>query len=556
MPEHSPTTPRARRARRTPRIRALAALAATSAAALLLASCSASSDAATPATATVIEAVPSLPTSFAYDDGDFTYAGFEFQVNTNAQLIRNPYVENADGDLQQDYFSFEGELAESYDVSDDGLTYTFHLREGVLSQAGNELTADDVLWSYERKWNTASVAPLLSSPAIVDPARQFSKIDDYTVQITVDRAGDGFTLLALLANVSADIFDSTLLKEHESADDPYAVAWSAENGNYGFGAYMLESMTPGEELVLVANPNYYDGEPEVKKVIQRVVADAGTRTNLVRNDDVQVAVQLRPADLVELEESGAAQTFLADSINYSTAILNTTSGPFADEAVRTAFRYAMPYEQIIEEVYKGRAEAMTGFINPNYPGGTLEGLEPGSYQPEKAKEVLEAAGYTEPVPITILTSNGVPDAQEVAVQIQTYAADAGFDVSIDAVPVATANEKYYSKNFDAYIQRDQAISQSPPYELLLSYTKDSPLNNSGWTSDEYYAAVAEGVEAGDALSEAAGVAWNKAQQIWQAASPAVPIAFIEPSPAFSNTITGYANRSDAVIDFSNVTFVE
>jgi peptide/nickel transport system substrate-binding protein len=555
MPGISTSAQHQRRSR--PQIsRTIGAISITAALALGLGACSSSSDASTPDDATIIEAVPSLPSSYAYDDGDFTYAGFEFQVNTNAQLIQNPYVENSEGDLQQDYFSFQGELAESYDVSDDGLAYTFHLREGVLSQAGNPLTADDVLWSYERKWNTASVAPLLSSPAIVDPARQFTKIDDHTVQITVDRAGDGFTLLALLANVSADIMDSTLLKEHESADDPYAVKWSAENGNYGFGAYTLESMTPGEELVLVASPNYYAGEPAVKKVIQRVVADAGTRTNLVKNNDVQIAVQLRPADLVELEDTDTAQTFLADSINYSTAILNTTKAPFDDVAVRTAFRYAMPYEQIIEEVYKGRAEAMTGFINPNYPGGTTDGLEKGEYQPEKAKEILEAAGYTDPVPVTILTSNGVPDAQEVAVQIQTYAGDAGFDVQIDASPVATANEKYYGKNFDAYIQRDQAISQSPPYELLLSYTKDSPLNNSGWSSDEYYAAVAAGVEAGDALSDAAGIQWAKAQQIWQAASPAVPIAFIEPSPAFSKAITGYANRSDAVIDFANISFAE
>ncbi|GAA1954253.1 ABC transporter substrate-binding protein [Microbacterium aquimaris] len=530
-------------------------------AALTLASCSSggSSDTAEPSSdneGTIVEAVPSLPTSFAYDDGDFTYAGFEYQINTNAQLIQNPYVVNDEGDLQQDYFTFEGELAEGYDVSDDGLVYTFYLREGVLSQAGNELTADDVLWSYERKWNTASVAPLLSAPAIVDPARQFEKIDDYTVQITVDRAGDGFTLLALLANVSADIYDSELLMAHETADDPYAVAWSAENGNYGFGAYMLESITPGEELVLVANPNYYAGEPEVKQVIQRVVDDAGTRANLVGNGDVDIAVQLRPADLVDLEETDAAQTFLADSINYTSAILNTTAAPFDDVAVRTAFRYAMPYEEIIEQVYLGRAEPMTGFINPNYPGGTLEGIEEGSYQPERALEVLEDAGYTAPVPVSILVSEGVPDAQEVAVQIQTYAGDAGFDVTIDAVPVATANEQYYGRNFDAYIQRDQAISQSPPYELLLSYTAGSPLNNSGWESQEYYDAVAVGVEAGDALSDAAGVEWNAAQQIWQAASPKIPIAFIEPSPAFSFAIEGYANRSEAAIDFANITFAQ
>lgn len=519
--------------------------------ALSLAACSSSDSSKTSGADTIVEAVPSLTSSYAYDDGDFTNAGFEFLINTNAQLLQNPYVKNKDGDLQQDFYHFTGELASGYEKSSDGLTYTFKLRKGVLSQAGNELTADDVLWSYERKWGAkTSAAAFLSAPAITDPSKQFKKIDKYSFSITIDKAGDGFTLLSLLANASADIYDSTLLKKHITKADPYAVEWSKQNGNYGFGAYNVESQTPGEQLVLVANKNYYAGEPKVKKIIQKVVADAGTRSNLVANGDAGIAVQLRPEDLANLDKNKSAQTFRADSNNYADIMLNLKTGPFKDSAVRTALRYAVPYDQIIKNVYKGRATPMTGFINPNYPGATLDGLEKSSYDPAKAKSILKAAGYSQDIPITLLTSTGVPDAGEVAVQIQTFAADAGFKVKIDNVPAATANENYYGGKYEAYVWREQSVSQTPAYELLLEFAKGSPLNATGWVDQAYYDQVAKGAAIADPLSSTAGAEWAKAQKIWQDAAPTVPIAFVQPSAALSNKVTGYAFRSDNVVDFS------
>ncbi|MCR1785844.1 ABC transporter substrate-binding protein [Nocardioides carbamazepini] len=529
----------------------LAAAGATAAA--LLSACSGT----TPATgsedpAVLVEAVPSLPTAFAYDAGAFDYAGFEFQVNTQAQLVRNPYEEVGDGVRQQDLFTFEGELAESYDVSDDGLTYTFHLREGVQSVAGNQLTADDVIWSYERKWGGESVAPFINYPAIVDPVRQMKKVDDMTVSITLDRAGDGITLLSLLANVSADIYDSTLLKEHVTPEDPHAIAWSAENGNYGFGAYEMTSFTPGEKLVLEANPNYWEGEPEVKKIVQRVVEDPGMRASLLRNGDVDVAVQLRPTDIAELESTEGVKTFDGvDSVNYTRLKMNVLEAPFDDLRVRQALRLAIPYDEIITDVYRDRAVPMKGFINPNYPGADDTGLDQGTYDPAAAKALLVEAGL-DTVPFDLLVSNAVPDLQEVAVQMASYAADAGFDISVVNQSSAAVSEATGTGNFQAYLQRDQAISQAPPYELMLEFTKDSPLNATGWTDQSFYDAVDRGIAAGDALSEAAGREWLAAQLIWQQQLPMITVAFVQPLVAFADEVDGFANRTEGTLDFAHI----
>ncbi|MEX5637618.1 ABC transporter substrate-binding protein [Parafrankia sp. FMc2] len=544
------TPPRGRRLRRTGSV-----LTATGLALALAAACSgetsSSSEGSSSGTDSLVEAVAALPTAFAYDAGAFTYEGFEFQINTQAQLIRNPVVtaDRENGAQEQNFFEFEGELAESYDVSADGLTYTFHLRQGVMSAAGNELTADDVLWSYERKWNSTSVAPFISAPAIVDPARQFKKVDDYTVAITIDRAGDGFTLLSLLANVSGDIFDSDLLREHESADDPYAVNWSAENGNFGYGAYTLDNVQAGQSLTLKANPNYWEGEPPIKTITQRVVANPGTRTNLLRNGDADLAVQLRPQDVDGMKDDDDLQTFDIDSIEYLSTNINTTKAPFDNKLVRQALSYAIPYDQIRQDVFLGRADAMTGFINPRYPGYSTDGLRSFTYDPARAKSLLAQAGVDN-VSAKILISNSIPALEEAAVQIQSFARDAGFTFAVDKQPATAVEDQRSNATYDIQLVTDKAISQSPPYELLLAFTEDSPLNATYFTNDSYYAAVDRGVAAGDALSPEAGAAWNAAQKIWQDEQPTVPIAFIQPNVVFSAGVDGYYYRSESAIDFS------
>ncbi|RZL70419.1 MAG: ABC transporter substrate-binding protein, partial [Rhodococcus sp. (in: high G+C Gram-positive bacteria)] len=177
---------------------------------------------------------------------DYGYtAGTDNQDVTNnmhAQLIRKPYVEEDGSDaLVQDYYNFEPYLADSYEVSPDQLVYTFHLRQGVMSEHGNELDADDVLWSFERKFATPGGGMAgYFKPMLVDPATQLKKIDPYTVSFTVEKAGYGLTLLANLAENIGSIYDSNYLIENSTPEDPYAVAWGAADmmrGNFGYGAY-------------------------------------------------------------------------------------------------------------------------------------------------------------------------------------------------------------------------------------------------------------------------------------------------------------------------------
>jgi peptide/nickel transport system substrate-binding protein len=504
-------------------------------------------------TTTLLEAVAGLPTGFSFDTAPSGYENMEFNNNVQACLIRNPYVTSSrdPNALTQDNYKFEGVLAQSYDVSPDGLEYTFHLRQGVLSQQGNPFTAEDVLFSYQRKFHSTSITPFVSSPAITDPSTQFKAVDDHTLTITVDRKSDGFTLLALLANVTAEIYDSTYLKKYATKSDPYGLAISNSKANFGYGAYMLDSYTPGQQLILTANPHFALGEPKIKKVIQRVVADAGTRANILQQGAVDIAVQLRPEDVASFASDSGLQTFEVDTNDYLWMTLQTAKPPFNDVRVRQAFQLAVPYQQIISNVYKGRADPMEGWLDPDAPGYSTAGLFYPAYNPAKARALLSQAGHSS-VDVSILISNAVPDLEEAAVQIRSFAAAAGFNVTIVQQPAATASANQSAGNFEAVIIRDMAISLSPPYELLLQYTANSPLNSGKWDDPAYYAAVDKGINAGDPLSPAAGAYWAQAMSIALNQVPQVSVCRVQPLQVFASNVHGYAHRSDNIIDFSIV----
>jgi peptide/nickel transport system substrate-binding protein len=497
---------------------------------------------------TILEAVPALPTALASDAGGNGYENKEYNNATTATLVRNPYVQKAPNAFAQDVTKFEPYLAERYEVSPDGLVYTFYLRKGVLSHSGNELTADDVVWSVERKWKGGTTVPFTYGAIISDYAKQVQKVDKYTVTITLARLSDGFSLLGFLSNPTGGIHDATLLKSKATADDPYAIKWSAQNGGWGFGPYMLKSFVPGQELVLVANPNAVFG-PKVARIIQRIVPEVGTRVNLLRNGDVDLAVQLRPSDIADLAKVDKIDTFRVSTNNFIWFVMRTNAKPFSDVAVRQAFQHAIPYQKIVDEVYKGRATVMRSLLNPVYPLAS-EGLPERIYKPELAREILSKAGYRAPVPVTVTISSAVPDMRDVLLQIQTAAVPAGFDVAINVVPAAGFSQALNRATYEAIIVRDMAVTQSPPLELRLLLAKASPLNWSKWESDDYYAEVAAGVAAGDPLAAPAAAHWNAAQKMWRDNVPYITVASVEPLAAFSKRVTGFAHRTDNILDFS------
>jgi peptide/nickel transport system substrate-binding protein len=235
--------------------------------------------------------------------------------------------------------------------------------------------------------------------------------------------------------------------------------------------------------------------------------------------------------------------------------MDTTRAPFDDVRVRQALELAVPYKQIIDNVYRGRAITTKGLLDPGAPNYSDAGLTEPKTDPAAAKALLAAAGHPDGVEFSLTVSNSVPDVEQAAIQVQSFATEAGFKISIDKQPAASVSEGITSRKFAAFMWRDMAISASPQYELGLFYKKGADgqagsTNSSGWLDDNYLATIDKGAALPDATSKEAGVFWNEAEQITDKATPQIFVARVQPQNAFRSDIKGVANRLDNDIDFA------
>jgi peptide/nickel transport system substrate-binding protein len=542
--------------------RAITLTAAFAAAAVALSGCSNLGPAAsteTSGSSTVVEVVPALSTQMSYDT---SYAITTTYYSTfdmlNAGLIRKAYVDGEQAGTQdQDQYNFEGLLAESYDVSEDGLTYTFNLRDGVMSEHGNELTAEDVVWSFQRKFGaTTSILPYIGKPGLVS-ADQFTAVDEHTVQLTLSNPAYGFTVLSILAGASGSIYDATFLKENVSGDDTWATEFTSGRYDFGFGPYRVESVDAASEMVFVANPDYALGEPEISKVIQRVVPDAGNRAQALKSGDADIALGLLPSDQKELAEDDNVLVPTKARNGYLMLSLNTTLEPFTDLAVRQAFALAIDYDQIVDGVFQGRAEKNNAMLPADAPGHSDEGLPDWEYDPTAAKAALEAAGHTDLIPVTLSVASEDKTLVDSAVAIKSAAADAGFDVTVDSVPATQLQEKASTGQTQLVLSKSESVTLSPPYMLGLLTTPGSSSNYARWSDQTFQDLVTAGSAFADPLSEEAGVAWNAAESYWLAEQvPNIFIGQVSEDSAVSSSLDGWTWRTDHAVDVSAMSLTD
>ena len=487
---------------------------------------------------------------------DYAFSGLEQETNVQATLLKKPYAKTKQKGIQtQVTDKFVPYLAKSMDVSTDGLVYTFHLNTKVVSDQGNHLNAPDVLWSFERKFNApTAISYPVASPVWYDPAKQIKVINNSTVSFTLTNAGYGTTFKALMSDLLGQVYDATYLKKHTTTSDPWAVKFSATHPNFGFGPYRVESFNASTGATLVAQKNYALGVPKVTKVIVRIVPDSGARVTAVEAGSASIAENVDPAASAQAEKNKSVTVpKVSDSNQYIEFPLMTNKAPFNNELVRQAMAYAVPYDKIIKNVFHGLAVRNgSGFLDRKAAGYDGSGLPDYSYDVAKSKALLAQAGVTTPVKFAITVSASDSDMINTAIQIQSYAAAAGFQITINKESQSAFNLQRTDHSSQSFLTRDYAVTMTPGYELLVYTAKGSSNNFADWEYQPFYDAVNKGYAYSDAFSAEAGKAWNAAEQIYINASPIVFIGQTQPSVLLSSKVTGWAAKSDQWMDYSNL----
>lgn len=280
------------------------------------------------------------------------------------------------------------DLATSWDISSDNLTYTFHLRKDVKWHDGQPFTANDVKFTIDSILNPKNNSLIKEQ---FEEIKSVDVIDNYTVKISLKKP-----FPPILDNLTRGIVPIHIL----SGKDLNSVDFNS--GPIGTGPFKFAEWKKGESFTLQANTGYYGGKPKLDKIVIKFIPDMNVRAIQLETGEIDVAL-LEPQQLARVEKSEKNKVYLIPTADYRAMMYNFRKPLWQDVKVRQAINYAVNRDNILQGVLLGHGKVAYGPLQLNWANN--ENVEKYGYNPEKAKALLAEAGW-KPGPDGILTKNG------------------------------------------------------------------------------------------------------------------------------------------------------
>jgi peptide/nickel transport system substrate-binding protein len=371
---------------------------------------------------------------------------FEF---SGSDLINNLYEQLFDFDPQNLDAGFQPGVIESYELGEDGLTYSFKVREGLVFHSGNPLTAADVVFSLTR------VVKLNKTPSFILTQFGFTaenvdelikQTGEHELTFTVDQPyAPTFVLNCLTATVGS-VVDKEEVMAHAEGDDQ-GHTWLRTN-EAGSGAYRLVNWQPSQSYALERAESHRRGQAQLDRVIVRHIPEAASQQLLLERGDVDIARKLTPENIeaVRQQENLKVETDLKGRIYYFS--LNQKHEILSKPEVVEAMKWLVDYDGIVGSILKGQFVKHQTF-EPQTFLGVLD-KNPYSLDVERAKQLLAEAGYPDGFQITMDARNTSPTI-DMATAIQASFAQAGIQLEILPGDGRQTLTKYRARNHDLYI---------------------------------------------------------------------------------------------------------
>jgi len=373
---------------------------------------------------TLVVAAVTTPKGF---DGDvFLPGSVETAVNVYEGLTDYGLTRDANGRTVLDASKTVPLLAESWTVATDGKSIVFKLRS-TKSFFGNELTADDVIFGHEKSLSQKRTGVFLRDVASIE---KVEKLSDKEIKVTLKAPNQA--TLKVLQLYAPSIYDSKTVKSHATADDPFGAKWIGSN-TAGFGAYHVQSVRPGEGMVMVANPNYAAGEkPFFDRIVYREVPSPSNRAALVKQGAAQWAEQVPISAIPDLMKDQNVKVEHVTGSGVALGWMNPKYKPFDDVRVRRALIHATDFDAIGKTVFLGLGTRSHSFLSAQMPGY----IDTYKYETDynKAKTLLTEAGYPNGVDVTIEYSDLNWWEEALAIQFQDSMKNAGIRVTPKRIP--------------------------------------------------------------------------------------------------------------------------
>ena len=372
-------------------------------------------------------------------------------------------------------------LAHSWDISRDGLTYTFKLRPNVKFHDGTPLTAEAVRFCFERQMNDKGpyyatgtypyVKGFLGNVAGVEV------VDPLTVQIKLKTPLTPF--LQYLAHHSLYIGSPEALKKFGK---------DIVKNPVGTGPFKLETWEPGVKVVLARNDQYWGGAPKIRQAIYVPIIEAQARLAAIKTGEIDLTMDVPPDSLADLRKDPSVVVAETNSSAVWYVTLNTRHPILKDRRVRQALNYAVNKEAIIRDILKGTAIVARGPMSPVYGAYYEENLRRYPHDLEKARALLKEAGHPNGFELTFLvpeSGSGMQSPVEMATVIQANLAQVGVRAKIQTMEWGAYLKKYLDGPDMAEMSWNPSIGD-PDHMMymLLSSDRFPPAFNAGFYQND------------------------------------------------------------------------
>ena len=416
-------------------------------------------------------------------------------------------------------------LAEKWESSEDGLTWTFYLRRGVKFHDGTPFNADAVLFSLNRQHdkthpfhNVSGSYVYWVATGLAEIVDKISAIDDFTIQITLKTAYAPF--IYTIAITPFAIVSPTAVKKW---GDAYF------NNPVGTGPFKFSRWDKNDKIVLVANDDYWGGRPNLDRVVFRSIPENAVRLIELQQGGLHAMEFPNPDDLQQIERDDTLQLLTQSGMNIGYLAMNFDKPPLDNQKVRLAINHAIDKAKIIEHLYQGLGMPAKNPIPPTLWSydDTIQDYE---YNPELAKKLLEEAGFPNGFETTLwalpVPRPYIPDGRALAEVIQSYLREIGIKTKIVTYDWGTYLEKTKNGEHDMAMLGWSADLGDPDnffYFLLSKSSAEKPAGNIAFYRSDEMQNVLEKARATSDKDERDAL-YKEAQRIFHKDAPWVPLA--------------------------------
>lgn len=367
------------------------------------------------------------------------------------------------------------DIADSFDMSEDQLSYTFTLKEGITFHDGEELTADDVVFTIESIMDDQTASFLKSDFEEVDSIK---KVDDYKVEIKLKQPFTPLLDKLTVPILPAHAFEGVDMRTADFNSHPI-----------GAGPYMFDKWDRGNALTLQAYSDFFGTKPSIEKVIFKFIPDSNVRALQLKSGEVDVAL-LDPVQVENLEKEKNLTIYDIESADYRGVLFNMNVDLWKDVNVRKAFSYATDREQIVKGILKGHGSvAYSPLQNHEFNNDQVEKY---TYDVDQAKSLLEESGWKvekdgfrykdgEKLTFTITT----PASDSVRVNMANYIAEGFTEIGADVQVAALDWSAITIEDTEAFM-----VGWGSPYDAdhhthILFHSDESSVTSTGYNYGSY-----------------------------------------------------------------------